>query len=151
LNFLKNKVKRLIHNFAAVFCAMIMLMALACADYGDAPTGPWLAGPPVDTVSFAAEIRDTLVVRCVCHSAAFAGSAGGGMSMGSYSWNDVRNAIGPNGPIIIPKDGGSSNMYLKTTSTPPFGARMPQDGLPFLSLETQDVIREWINQGALDN
>ncbi|MGH8014705.1 MAG: hypothetical protein ACREBV_00760 [Candidatus Zixiibacteriota bacterium] len=124
-----------------------VLIALACADYGDPPTGPD-PSPPIDTVSFAAEIHDTLAFRCVCHAAEF---AEGGLSMGDFSWSSMRAATGPNGPIIIPGDGSSSNFYLKTTSTPPFGARMPQDALPFLSLETQAVIRDWIDQGALDN
>jgi len=136
------------HGFTAIVFVLILLAALSCADYGDPPTAP---SQPIDSVSFASEIQDTLIARCVCHSAAFASSAGGGMNMGSYSWSDLRNATGPNGPIITSGNGTGSNFYLKTTATPPFGNRMPQDGLPFLSLETQAVIKNWIDQGALDN
>ena len=140
--------KHRMHGFTAIVFVLILLAALSCADYGDPPTAP---SQPIDSVSFASEIQDTLIARCVCHSAAFASSAGGGMNMGSYSWSDLRNATGPNGPIITSGNGTGSNFYLKTTATPPFGNRMPQDGLPFLSLETQAVIKNWIDQGALDN
>ncbi|HEX2896856.1 MAG TPA: hypothetical protein VHP63_02260 [candidate division Zixibacteria bacterium] len=137
-----------IYGFTTFVLLLILLGALSCADYGDPPTAPV---QPIDSVSFSSEIQDTLIARCVCHSAAFASSAGGGMSMGSYSSSDLRNAAGANGSIIIPGNGSGSNFYLKTTATPPFGNRMPQDGLPFLSLETQAAIKNWIDQGALDN
>lgn len=124
-------------------------MALACADYGVPPTGPGGGGGGIDSISFAADIRDTLLVRCaaVCHSSTF---HLGGVNMGSVTWAEIRAVSGDSGGlVIVPGNSSASNLYLKTTATPPFGFRMPNDGI-YLSLETQTAIRDWIDQGALD-
>jgi len=112
------------------------------------PTAPCqVAGP---TVSFAADIQPILQSRCAvsfCHGNGF---TSGGMTMGTATYNDIIAASGFHGPIVVSGDATQSNMYLKTTPTPPFGSRMPFGG-PFLTTEQQDLIRDWINDGAQDN
>src|SRR5574341_623399 len=115
----------------AITGALISLMAVACADYGAPPTSP-LNTPPV--ISFAGEVRDTFVVRCAksgCHGP---GSSQGGFTMGNVTWSEITNGFGNHGAVLVPGDALASNIFLKTTASPPFGFRMPNDGPPFLSL-----------------
>ena len=128
--------------------AMAIVLTQGCRDFGNTPSGPGSTG---GGVSFSSTIQDTLIARCalpVCHGQ---GSSQSGFTMGSVSWNEIRNGQGNHGPVVVPGDASSSNLFLKTTLNPPFGTRMPNDGPPFLSLEAQTAFRDWINQGALDN
>jgi hypothetical protein len=44
-----------------------------------------------------------------------------------------------------------SALYQKVTAGPPFGARMPLNGPPFLSEAEMLLIHDWIAEGAEDN
>lgn len=55
---------------------------------------------------------------------------------------------GLHGPAVLPRNSGGSNLVLKLRPTPPFGARMPQDGPPFLNDAQILTIADWIDQGA---
>lgn len=102
-------------------------------------------------VSYAADIQPILSSRCaipVCHGAGW--SSGGYTMGGGAPYTTVRNAVGLHGPIIVAGNASTSNLYLKTTIIPPFLTRMPFGG-PFLSDAEQALIRDWINQGAMDN
>lgn len=59
-------------------------------------------------------------------------------------------AGGLNGPAVSPGNANESLIIRKTSTTPPFGDRMPQGG-PYLPDSTAQVLRTWINQGAKDN
>jgi hypothetical protein len=127
---------------------ILVLIGLACADYGEAPMGP---GGGNTVVTFSGMVQDTLMARCAksgCHGA---GSSEGGFTMGSVSWSEIRNGAGFHGNVLTAGNANASNLFLKTTGQPPFGSRMPFDGPPFLSLEAQTAIRDWIDQGAPDN
>ncbi len=99
-------------------------------------------------VSFSATVGPLLSTWCgACHIS----TTNGGMNMGAGpTAASVRSAAGNNGPIVRIGQALSSNIYLKTTDTPPFGNRMPNGG-PYLSAAQQNQIRDWINQGAQDN
>lgn len=102
-------------------------------------------------VSYASDVQPIIDNWCAVPGCHGSGSSSGGFSMGAGApYSTVRNAVGFNGAIIVAGDAASSNLYLKTTPTPPFGGRMPSGG-PFLSTEQQDLIRYWIDQGANDN
>jgi hypothetical protein len=110
-----------------------------------------------DEISFAGDIRPILLNSGIsgceasnCHGAAPSTPANGNLSFGGASYSTMINASGDHGPIIVPGDANSSNLYLKVTSSPPFGGRMP---LNQGALSTQEInnIRDWINQGAGDN
>jgi len=99
-------------------------------------------------VSFSGTVQSLLQTRCGgCHGG---GNTNGGFNMGAITASSVRDASGNNGPVVIIGLGSQSHLYEKTTTTPPFGSRMPQGG-PFLTTDQQNAIRDWINQGAQDN
>ncbi len=129
---------------------LLVVLVAACSDDGDEnPTGPG-GGGNGDTISFAGQIRPIITTRCatiICHGSM---PGTGNLFMGSGSWAEMINASGNNGRIIEPGNSIASPLYTKTTSTPPFGGRMPEGG-PFLSLDQQEAIMKWIEQGALDN
>ncbi len=101
-------------------------------------------------VSFANNVRDILTTRCATSGCHGLGSSQGGFTMGNVTWSEIRNGAGNHGAVLVAGNAASSNLFLKTTSNPPFGARMPADGTT-LSTADQTAIRDWINQGALDN
>jgi hypothetical protein len=86
--------------------------------------------------------------KAPCHGV---GGSAGGWTMGDADYATLLAASGTNGQVIQAGNAAASNLYLKTTSNPPFGSRMPADGPPFLSLEDQEKIKDWIDQGAQDN
>ncbi len=102
-------------------------------------------------VSFASDVRPILVDNCAVSGCHGSGSSQGGFSFGTLTYDDVRDASGFNGAIISAGDASSSSLYTKTTSSPPFGGRMPSGGRPALSTADQEKIRDWINEGAIDN
>lgn len=101
-------------------------------------------------VSYSTDVQPILT-NAGCNAAGSChGSGASGLTLTNLSYLQVRNASGDAGPIVVAGDASSSNLYLKTTSSPPFGGRMPQGG-PFLTTDQQNKIRDWINEGALDN
>lgn len=108
------------------------------------------ASDGIVTVSFSTDVAPILSSRCAIAGCHGSGSVSGGMTLGGASWSEVRNASGSHGPIIIVGNSGSSNLYLKTTSSPPFGVQMPAVGAK-LTIAEQQKIRDWIDQGALNN
>ncbi|HWR82720.1 MAG TPA: c-type cytochrome domain-containing protein [Candidatus Deferrimicrobium sp.] len=80
-----------------------------------------------------------------CHGGS---SPTSGLSLTSYT--SIMNHVTSQGKTVDPGSASTSNLYLKTTATPPFGERMPKGGAP-LSLSMQQLIRDWINAGALNN
>lgn len=132
---------------------LLLVMSYGCSDSGS-PTGGGNGGGnggTTDTVSFASDVRPILLVSCAisgCHGSAPIQS---GLNMGTATWTQIRAASGNvGGLVVIAGNASSSNLYLKTTINPPFLARMPLTG-GFLSTTQQNLIRDWINQGALNN
>jgi hypothetical protein len=113
---------------------------ISCSDFG---SGPAPDPPPADTgISFQANIRPTLQTYCVsCH-----GGSGG------FFVSTVENikTTGNHAPNVFEGNGSGSNLVMKLSPSPPFGARMPFGG-PYLSVGMIDTIKMWIDQGAKDN
>jgi hypothetical protein len=52
---------------------------------------------------------------------------------------------------VVPGDPCASVLVQKVSSAPPFGARMPSNGPPYLSLEERRLLHDWVAEGANDN
>lgn len=103
------------------------------------------------TVSYGTDVRPILVASCAVINCHGSGTIQSGLNMGTASWTQIRAASGNvGGLVVIAGNASSSNLYRKTTINPPFNARMPLGG-PYLSTQMQTTIRDWINQGALNN
>lgn len=108
-------------------------------------------------VSFATQVKPLLQGSCAklgsCHGTT--STPGGGLFLGApVTHAVVVDATGNNttgGKVVVPGSSSTSTLYTKTTATPPFPSQMPKDGPPFLDLTQQALIRDWIDQGALDN
>jgi len=113
--------------------------------------------PTSRTVSFANDIQPIFNNRCVvCHRVGgVADLAGIRLKLVedvSYDLLVQQPSIQrPELTIVVPGDAQSSLVFLKVSSdSPPVGARMPLGGLPVPANEL-GLIRDWINQGALNN
>ncbi|HWR82721.1 MAG TPA: Calx-beta domain-containing protein [Candidatus Deferrimicrobium sp.] len=106
----------------------------------------------VGLVSFSAQVRPLFDnFGCLAQGCHGGGSSEGGLALGDGSYATVRTATGSHGAIIVAGNASASSLYYKTTATPQFGDRMPQFGPLYLSVEQQNLIRDWIDQGAQDN
>ncbi len=113
--------------------------------------------PRGGTVSFEQDLVPLLRTACTgCHSPG--GSAAiSGIPM-ILTADQAYDAIvaqpsvqDPAWTLVVPGDAESSLLYLKVSSdTPPVGVRMPRFS-PVLSATQIGLIRDWIDQGALNN
>lgn len=103
---------------------------------------------PTD-VSFSGDIMPILNNSCgdgTCHIT----SSSNGVNLSSYQ--NVMNSTGAsyNKKIVIPNEPGNSPIVDKLEPNPEFGSRMPLSQSP-LSTEKINLIKGWINEGALNN
>lgn len=141
------------------FTTFLLILIVGCSDGGNTPTssnnnnGTDTTGTnPTDTiVSFANDIQPIIQANgCLAGSCHGNTTISGGLNLGNGTYSDIRNATGLHGAFIDSGNAAGSNFYLKVSPTPPYGARMPLS-LPPLSTAQITMIRDWINQGALDN
>lgn len=145
-----------------------MLVALACAGCLDTlgpEVGP-LTQPrcfdvdsdPGTDVGFDADIRlaifDREDVHCTrCHTPGGETPIGlqvSGLDLSSLSTLRA-GGIQSADAIVEPGSPCSSVLIQKLGQAPPFGARMPLDGPPYLSITDLQLISDWIVEGAHDN
>ena len=117
-----------------------------------------LPDPPVDReVSFATEIQPIFTQRCAgCHSdGGFADNQGipmrlvEGLTLDSIVNQPSSQDSGLT--LVIPSDAANSLLFLKVSENdPPIGSTMPLIGEMLPSGEL-GLIRDWIDQGAMDN
>ncbi len=123
----------------------LTLIISACSDSGTEPEDN--SNGNNGEVSFSAQVQPLLQASCGfanCHGAA----TQSGFSVASYG--SITGSAG-HGRLLLPNFADSTNLYLKLLDPPPFGARMPASGPPFLSTSNINLIRDWINQGAKNN
>lgn len=102
-------------------------------------------------IRFAGVIRPLLQNSgCTATNCHGGGNVGGGLLLGSADYNSVTTGTGSRGKVVVRCEASLSNLYLKTTTSPPFGDRMPRFS-DTLSTVQQKVLRDWIRQGARDN
>jgi hypothetical protein len=125
------------------------LFLVGCTDMGTEPPSALavdsLQNVLPDTVSFQQNIRPIFAdphVGCLgCHGGE------SGLSVGTPA--DLLQG-GDHGPAVIPGNSANSILVKKISVNPPFGARMPFGGTPLPDNAIQ-LIKKWIDQGALDN
>ncbi len=130
------------------------VLGVAAALAGLAAIAAGLVMPPSDAcaadvqVSFSEDILPIFKGRCVdCHQSGGEGYEKSGLDLTTYEGVMKGTKFGP---MVIPRDPGSSNlMWLLDWRAKP-ELRMPH-GKKKLSTCDRDAIRTWIQQGAKDN
>lgn len=141
--------------------------SFSCLDAIDAldpnvgpPLGPRCAnqdGDPDVEVSFQREILPIITRSvaggCGCHQPTATSPIGleqSGLNLSSYTaLREGGNNSRAN--IVVPGQPCDSVLWQKVSEGPPFGARMPFNGPPFLDDEARRKIADWIAEGARDN
>ena len=104
---------------------------------------------PAVSVSFSGDVRPLMLRApggCGCHLQRVTS----GLDLSSYA-SMRRGGINSGTNIIIAGKPCESILAQKISRTPPFGSRMPFNGPPYLSADEQQLVRDWIVEGALDN
>jgi hypothetical protein len=150
------------HSRLAVVLVLVGAALGACAIEPD--VGPLLAGicknddtNPDRNVSFANDIRplfNRMMAGCGCHMPT-AGGPGAGTVLSGLDLSSLTSlrAGGANSGsrIVVAGEPCSSILYLKVEQAPPFGSRMPLGGPPFLTDAEEDLLHDWISEGANNN
>lgn len=133
-------------------CALVLLAACSSAKSSSSPD----AGPlkPTWTNVYGA----VLSKRCLpCHASA-TGVSLGQLNMGSKD-TAYKNLVGVaakgslcagHGQRVAPGQAGSSLLYTKLSTSPPCGSMMPF-GMQAVSASQKNLIKDWINAGAMNN
>ncbi len=109
---------------------------------------------PAHDINYATDI-DAAIFKggphCVrCHTPGFGTPIGvslGGLDLSSYE--SLRHGgVQSREDIIVPGDPCASLLVQKIGAAPPFGARMPLDGPPYVDAAKVQVISDWIAEGA---
>lgn len=153
-------------------CALVALLSAlslvtSCSEFSPVETPPNLNArcreedsDPSTPVSFRRDILEGIFLvdrarapGCSCHNPADPMPLGfqmTGLDLSSRA-AALRGGSGTASSIIVPGRPCASVLFLKVTSTPPLGARMPRNGPPYLSDAQIRLIHDWIAEGALDN
>lgn len=110
---------------------------------------------PNHDVRFGEEILAGIIERATvgcnkCHDPSRAGAIGfslGGLDLTSHAAL-LRGGANSGTDIVMAGRPCDSVLYLKITETVPFGGRMPGNGPPFLNELDQNLIHDWIAEGA---
>lgn len=111
---------------------------------------------PPPTVSFSADVLPIFKFCSTCHRTdGFADLRGIPLRLtDTEAYDQLINQPGVQDPsfiYVVPGDSASSLLFIKiSTDTPPFGNRMPLFS-PSLTDEEIALIRDWIDEGALNN
>lgn len=152
----------MITNRAALLVSASLLGG--CLELADPDVGPPLQERCVDLdsdpdtdVHFRDDVLDGLFRRADlhcdrCHTPGGAtpiGLAVGGLDLSGYATLRAGGVVS-GGEIVVPGQPCESLLVQKLADGPPFGGRMPLDG-PAVSDLDQQLVRDWIAEGAHDN
>ena len=142
-------------RFSAFIVVLAMLGLLSGCSSSDSPTD---SGGSADRVikadpSFSADIQEIFNRRgCTgssCHGSAQ--SAGMDLRTGAAYLNLVNVNSTESGALrVAPGDAQNSYIVIKVEGRQSVGSRMPLNLPPLDNIDIQNI-RNWINQGALDN
>jgi Planctomycete cytochrome C len=119
--------------------AMCTAIGSGCADRQQEPQGE---------ISFKADVQPLLKRNCViCHRPGGEGYATSGLSLESYA--SLMKGI-KRGPVIVPGSSASSILVrsVDRDANPP--VVMPHRNPPLPKKDIK-ILKDWVNQGALDN
>lgn len=149
----------------AIAAAAAGLALTGCLDSFTPEVGPPARAPCADVdsdpstpVHFRADLYEGLFeaddAHCVkCHTAGGDSPLGllvGGLDLGSYQ--GLRAGGAQSGAdVVIAGQPCRSVLYQKLQAGPPFGARMPLDGPPYLDDARLQLVADWIAEGAHDD
>jgi len=129
-------------------------------DVGDLRAGTCVSkdSDPARTVSFTTDVlplftRSGSQGGCTCHQPGNRSTSGidqSGLSLESAA-AIRRGGNNSRETIVVPGDPCSSVLVQKVSSAPPFGARMPPSGPPFMTPDEIALLSDWIYEGAHDN
>jgi hypothetical protein len=113
---------------------------------------------PDHDVSFMDDVKPLLDRQgseggCRCHSPMSPKPIGiemTGLNLGSYA-GLMRGGRQSGQDIVVPGDPCASIVVQKVSSAPPFGARMPSSGPPYMTPAERQLLSDWIAEGAHDN
>jgi hypothetical protein len=105
---------------------------------------------PGTAVSFSRDIAPILKRCTFCHAPGGLGFELGRLDLTSYGALRAGGAVSGSN-IVIPGQPCESIIVQKTGEGPPFGARMPFNGPPFLTAEQLALLHDWIAEGAGEN
>jgi hypothetical protein len=144
---------------STLICVVVTSGLLGCLD----PFAPDVGPPqrpvctnedsdPQHDVVFATEVLDVVLKNdCgLCHDPDGGSPIGitiGGLDMSSFA-SLRRGGANSQRAIVIPGKPCDSILIKKVLEGPPFGARMPLDGPPYLSVIEVTMLRDWIAEGA---
>ena len=139
------------------FAAIALGVAVGCQSGGVPPNNDNGSGPPNGVVSYAANVEPILTTLCAtCHrEGGIADRAGIDLRLTADEAFDMllndNSVMDPTLAFVVPGDADLSLLFLKINSdNPPVGERMPFLNAP-PDADQIALIRDWINQGALDN
>lgn len=103
-----------------------------------------VAAAPAATVSYSAQVQPIFTARCAgaCHGP---GRIAPDLTAGNSYASLVQGAV----PTVIPGSSATSRLYLRVSGATA-GLQMPLVGPP-LSVADQTLVRNWIDQGAVNN
>ena len=135
--------------------SVALLLALAACGGGGEDAPPPAPPPPTGLQPTLASIQaDVFTPNCAksgCHTGAgapFGLNLDPGFSLGNLYM--IASPQDMSRTRVIPMDPDGSFLIQKLEGTTLIvGARMPADGPPYLQQTTVDVIRQWIQNGAL--
>ncbi|MBA3394568.1 MAG: hypothetical protein H0T89_18120 [Deltaproteobacteria bacterium] len=140
--------------------AALFLASTGCLDALGPELGPEIMActpedsDPERSISFRTDVLDGLLTRkCArCHTPEAPNPIGismGGLDLSGYATLRA-GGVTSGDDVVVDGDPCRSVLSQKLGAAPPFGARMPRGG-PFLEQAEQQVIADWIVEGARDN
>jgi hypothetical protein len=127
---------------------LVVLGLGGCTDDGAGPAD----GPPVAVPSFQADVKPILSSpTCVSSSCHSAGNRAGGLTLEDVEPADIVEVTADTGIVlVVPFDAQTSYLVRKLEGRAIQGSRMPL-GRGSLPASQVGTIRNWIDQGSLDN
>jgi hypothetical protein len=155
--------RRAVAWLALAACALLLCSCLA--EVWDPDVGPLRAGlckpddsDPDHDVSFHDDVLPLLKRPfgqggCSCHIPS--GKRASGLEATGLELSSYRTLMAGGNQsadtIVLPGDPCNSLIVQKVSNAPPYGARMPSDGPPYLTPSERALLADWIAEGARDN